>query len=180
MKTDMGPLGVFDFLTKDELSEALNSSVGHRIDHAIREWYRGIDSARFPRMIATASAVGALNLGVGPGEGMCGPAQGDVWMVRRMIVKASVLTDPATYVAFRGTSPSDPNAYSAFNILDAFTAKGGGLPVNMGFYPSTKSVLLQPGEQIYAQVLTPTVGVTYLLEGEAIRVPAEMKGKVLS
>jgi hypothetical protein len=180
MKTDLGPLGIFDFLTKDELEESLNTGIGHKLDIAIRDWYRGVDSARFPRMLATATTVGALDLGVGPGEGTCGPSQGDVWMVRRVIVKASQLTDPATYVLYRGTSPSDPSAYSSFNVLDAFTAKGGGLPVNVGYYPSTKSVLLQPGEQIYTQILTPTVGVTYLLEGEAIRVPAEMKGKVLS
>lgn len=42
-----------------------------------------------------------------------------------------------------------------------------------------KACLLQPGEQVYAQVYNTTVGNTYLLTGEAIRVPAEMKGKVL-
>jgi hypothetical protein len=54
-----------------------------------------------------------------------------------------------------------------------------GQQVGVGIYPATKSVFLQPGEQIYAQVFNSIAGNTYLLSGEAIRVPAEMKGKVL-
>lgn len=180
MKTDLGPLGVFDFLTKDEVTEVFNSSVGHKVDTAIRDWYRGIDSARFPRIINQATGAGPISLNVGPQEGVCGPEQGDVWVVRRVIVKSSVLTDPATWLLFRGTAPTDPNAYDTTHLLDAFTAKGGGLPVNTGFYPSNRTILLQPGEQIYAQVLTATNGNVYMMEGEAIRVPAEMKAKVLS
>lgn len=180
MKTDLGPLGVLDFLTKEEITEALESGVGHRIDTAIREWYRGIDSARFPRIFATATGTAPLNLNIQPSEGICGPEQGDVWLLTRVIVKSSLATDVATYVLFRGSSPTDPAAYSTLNLLDAFNPNGAGKAVNTGYYPSRRSVLLQPGEQIYAQVLTPTSGITYVMEGEAIRVPAEMKGKVLS
>jgi hypothetical protein len=71
------------------------------------------------------------------------------------------------------------NAYGMVNMLDAFTAAGAGLPVGVGFYPGTKSIYLQPGQQIYAQVLGATVNNIYQLDGEAIRVPAEMKGKIL-
>jgi hypothetical protein len=55
-----------------------------------------------------------------------------------------------------------------------------GLNVNIAFYPSSKSVTLQPGEQLYALVFGATVGNSYTVDGEAIRVPAEMKGKILS
>lgn len=54
-----------------------------------------------------------------------------------------------------------------------------GIGVNVGFYPSTKAIFLYPGEQIYAQVSGATIGNQYMLDGEAIRVPAEMRGKIL-
>ena len=54
-----------------------------------------------------------------------------------------------------------------------------GQLVNIAYNASNKAVLLQPGEQIYAQVFGTTAGNTYTLTGEAIRVPAEMKGKLL-
>lgn len=181
LKTDLGPLGIFDFLTRDELTEELNTGIGHKLDNAIMEWYRGVDSARFPRIIATATTTNPLPLNTQPNEGITGPSQGDVWLLTRVIVKSSLLTDTATYVVFRGTAPTDPNAYNTLNLLEAFSSSPTlGNPVNQGYYPSRRSVLLQPGEQIYAQVLVPTVGNTYVLEGEAIRVPAEMKGKVLT
>lgn len=54
-----------------------------------------------------------------------------------------------------------------------------GQYVNAGFYPSTKSIFCQPGEQIYAQIQGATIGNQYVIDGEAIRCPAEMKGKLL-
>lgn len=55
-----------------------------------------------------------------------------------------------------------------------------GQQQGIAYQIGNKACLLQPGEQIYAQVYNTTVGNTYLLTGEAIRVPAEMKGKVLT
>jgi hypothetical protein len=54
-----------------------------------------------------------------------------------------------------------------------------GQLVGVGYYPSTKAIYLQPGEQIYAQIFGTTTGNTYTMNGEAIRCPAEMKGKLL-
>jgi hypothetical protein len=54
-----------------------------------------------------------------------------------------------------------------------------GQQVGIAYNPGNKAVLLHPGEQLYAQVYNTNAGNTYLLSGEAIRVPAEMKGKVL-
>jgi hypothetical protein len=61
----------------------------------------------------------------------------------------------------------------------ATTAFTVGQQVGIAYNPGTKYPLLQAGEQLYAQVLNSIVGNTYLLTGEAIRCPAEMKGKIL-
>lgn len=42
-KHDMGPLGVIDTLTDKELKETL----GHHLDHAVRDWLRGLDYMQF-------------------------------------------------------------------------------------------------------------------------------------
>jgi hypothetical protein len=42
-KQDMGPLGIVDLLTNKELSETM----GHHFDHAVRDWYRGLDFLQF-------------------------------------------------------------------------------------------------------------------------------------
>jgi hypothetical protein len=168
-------LAPIDILTREEMEEIQSAG----LDAAIRERYRGIDTARFPKATTRATAT-SVNLFSDSNEAPSGPEQGDVWMIRRVVVKSSVLTDTAKYVLFRGSAPSDvSNAYGIGNLLDAFVAAGAGSPVNVGFYPSNKAVLLQPGEQIYALVTGATVGNQYQLDGEAIRCPAEMKGKLL-
>jgi hypothetical protein len=113
------------------------------------------------------------------GDPAIGPESGDLWMVRRIIVKSFTLADAAKYILFRGTTPSDLTQYTGKQLLEGFVASAGGQPVGVGFYPGTKAIFLQPNEQIYALITSATVGNQYLLEGEAIRVPAEMKGKVL-
>jgi hypothetical protein len=113
------------------------------------------------------------------GDPPIGPESGDLWMVRRVNVKSFTLADAAKYILFRGTTPSDLTQYTGKQLLEGFAASAGGQQVGVGFYPGTKSIFLQPNEQIYALITAATVGNQYLLEGEAIRVPAEMKGKIL-
>jgi hypothetical protein len=172
LHTNLAPI---DILTREELEQSLSSS----LDAAMRERVRGLELARFPLFPITATGA-TQNLFSGNDATPWGPEQGDIWMVRRVIVKSSVITDTAKYLLFRGSTPSDvSNAYTTRWLLEA--SVGGATPgfsVNTGFYPGTKAVFLQPGEQIYAQVLTATVGNQYTLDGEAIRVPAEMKGKL--
>jgi hypothetical protein len=170
-------LAPIDVLTCVELEQSLNKE----FDTAVRQRFLGMELQRFPRTITEAASSGNLNIGaIGNNMAPIGPEQGDIWSVRRVIVKSSVRTDSATYFLFRGSAPSDAqNAYGIVNLLDQFTAAGVGLPVSVGFYPGNKSLYLQPGEQIYAMVLGVTAGVTYMLDGEAIRCPAEMKGKIL-
>jgi hypothetical protein len=164
-----------DVLTRDELAHEMTT----HMDAFLRERYRGLEIQRFPRIMVTATAA-TQALTASNDETPIGPEQGDVWMVRRVIVKGFALADAAKYILFRGSTPSDiTNGYTGFTLLEGFAASAAGQSVGIGYYPGTKSVFLQPGEQIYAQVLSATIGNQYILEGEAIRVPAEMKGKVL-
>lgn len=168
-------LAPIDILTREEMDEALHKG----LDGALRERYRGLDLMRIPFVPITAAAA-TVQLYTSNDSTPWGPEQGDIWMLRRVVVKSSVLTDAAKYVIYRGSTPSDvANAYTSRFLLEAFNAAGAGQPVNMGYYFSTKSVYLQPGEQIYAQVFGGTIGNQYMMDAEAIRCPAEMKGKVL-
>jgi len=55
-----------------------------------------------------------------------------------------------------------------------------GANVGVAYNAASKSLLLQPGENIYGLIYNTTAGNVYLMSGEAIRVPAEMKGKLLA
>jgi hypothetical protein len=167
-----------DVLTRIELETTLHQE----FQAAERQRYLGLDAVRFPVVVTTALAATVFIASGGTMDPPVGPAEGDVWMVRRVIVKSSVLTDVAKFVLYRGSTPSDTaNAFGPKNLLDA--GVGGatpGLTVNVCYYPANKALFVYPGEQIYAQVLGGTIGNQYYLDGEAIRVPAEMKGKVLA
>lgn len=168
-------LAPIDVLTREELEAELHKG----FDALVRDRYRGLEIQRFPKVFVTAAAT-TVQLFAGNDATPVGPEQGDVWHVRRVIVKSNVLTDTAKWVLYRGSTPSDvSNAYTTQFVLEAFASGGAGLPVNQGYYFTTKTVFLQPGEQLYAQIFTATVGNQYYLDGEAVRVPAEMKGKIL-
>jgi hypothetical protein len=170
-------LAPIDLLTRLEMEEVLHKE----FDAAIRERYRGIEIQRIPFFPITAGAT-TVQLFTSNDQTPWGPEQGDVWLLRRLIVKSSVLTDTAKYQTYRGSTPSDlANAYSFRNLLDAYV--GGATPgqnVNVGIYMTSQTVWLNPGEQVYAQVTSATVNNQYVLEGEAIRCPAEMKGKLVT
>jgi hypothetical protein len=173
LHTNLAPI---DLLTREELEQELDKNV----DRALRERARGLEIVRIPFVPITAVAA-TTNLFTSNDATPWGPEQGDVWMPRRVIVKSSVFTDAAKYLVFRGSTPSDvSNSYTGRFLLDAFV--GGVTPgqnVNVAEYFSTKSVFLMPGEQLYAQILGATIGNQYMMDAEAIRVPAEMKGKIL-
>lgn len=253
-------LAPIDVLTREELEESLHDN----FEAAIRSRVRGLDIARIPVQPVTALSATVNLSGQNPGSGggsdlVFGPNEGDVWMLRRAIVKSSVFTDAAKYILFRGSTPSDVQfAYTFRFLLDGiqppvidttmtlpavpasgvavqnttnvpqtvvvtgFTATqtfvngvlvgagngtftvpaygsisvtytvagtwtwtpigasiGAGQNVNVGFFPANKSTFINSGEMLYAQVLGATPGNQYLLEAEAIRCPAEMKGKLL-
>jgi hypothetical protein len=169
-------LAPIDVLTREELEQSLD----RQMDAWQREKVRGLDIMRIPFVPITATAA-TIQLFTTNDSTPWGPEQGDIWHLRRVIVKSNVLTDIAKYVLFRGSTPSDvANAYSTRFLLDAII--GGATPgqnVNVGYFLSTKSVFLLSGEQVYSEIFGATVGNQYYLEGEAVRVPAEMKGKIL-
>lgn len=168
-------LAPIDVLTREELSTELNN----RLDAFTREFYRGLEIQEFPRLIVTATAT-TQPMFTGNDMTPIGPEQGDLWMVRRVIVKGFTLTDTAKYILFQGSTPSDlGSGYTGQYLLEGFAAAGAGQSVGVGYYPGTKAIFLQPGRQIYAQILGATVGNQYIMEGTAIRIPAELKGKVL-
>lgn len=168
-------LAMIDVLTREELSQELN----HVMDEAMRTRYLGMEIQRNPFVPILAGAT-TIQLFSGNDATPWGPEQGDVWRVFRIIVKSSVLADTAKYTVYRGSTPSDvANAYTWRFLLDAYI--GGATPgqnVNVGEY-STRLCYLQPGEQLYAQITGATVGNQYALDFEAVRAPAEMKGKLL-
>lgn len=173
LHTNLAPI---DLLTREELEQVNQKG----LDNAMREKVRGLDIMRIPVVPITATGA-TLSLFTTNDATPWGPEQGDIWMLRRVVVKSSVITDVAKYVIYRGHTPSDvANAYTFRYQLEVFI--GGATPgqnVGVGEYFTSKTVWLQPGEQIYAQVLGATPGNQYLMDGEALRVPAEMKGKLI-
>jgi hypothetical protein len=171
-------LAAIDVLTRVELEEVMS----HQFEQAERTRLRGVDIARLPPVTALGNG-GTVNLAsIGSSDSYCGPEQGDVWMLRRVIVSSSAFSsDTARYVLFRGATPSDiANAYTNRQLLDGIAFSTVlGQQVGIAYQCATKACFIQPGEQIYAQVFNSTAGNTYILNGEAIRVPAEMKGKLL-
>lgn len=168
-------LAPIDVLTRVEMEELL---VEHT-ERDMRSRFRGLDILRFPLIIATATAT-TVNLGAS-GNDMtpCGPSEGDIWMLRHTVVTSNLFaTDTAKYILFRGSTPSDiNNAYTARFLLESQVL--GGQTQSIGFNPGGSVCFIQPGEQIYAQVLGATIGNIYTLSGEAVRAPAEMKGKLI-
>lgn len=111
-------LAPIDVLTRDEIEQTLHKEM----DAAIREKYRGLEIQRIP-LVPIAATGTTVQLFTGNDQTPWGPEQGDIWMPRRVIVKSSLLTDNAKYVAYRGSSPSDvANAYLSRYLLDGFIA----------------------------------------------------------
>jgi hypothetical protein len=248
-------LAPIDILTRLELEEALTTQV----DLAERATLRGLTLVRFPLVSANGNG-GTLNLGATSESNdmtPVGPEQGDVWLLRRVIVASSSTIDTARYLLYRG---SDANVFDNRHLLDGqtvavapngpavsnpavpgsgvvqsnyfnqpvtVTVAGGtvtainvngnptgltsgtvvvpaggnisltysvaptwswgatifsqaGQYVNINYFCASKSLWLNPGDQIYAQVINSVTGNNYCMSGEALRVPAEMKGKLIA
>src|SRR5271165_2112115 len=103
-------LAPIDLLTREELEQALDKNV----DRELREKVRGLDIMRFPSIFVAAAGASQNISAVGNDQSPCGPGAGDIWMLRRVIVKSNVFTDTAKYILFRGSTPSDvANAYTS-------------------------------------------------------------------
>src|SRR5438309_10178227 len=125
-------LAPIDLLTRVELEQELNKG----LDAQVREWYRGVEFQRFPSLYVTATAA-TVRMFAPNDMTPCGPEQGDVWCVRRVIVQGFALTDTARYLLFRGSTPSDPaNGYPGRDLLERFAAARVGLSVGVSFHAS--------------------------------------------
>jgi len=160
--------GSLDLLTAGELGKALHQHMGDdAMGRRIREWYRGVKITKLP-VISTAATATSLTL-YDPGV-PCGPEQGFIWQVRRVLVHSSLgHTDTALVALYAGSDASaGPNA-----LLDDL-----GVTLNKAYYPANKAAWLFGGEQIYAVITGATVGAVYTLNGIAIEVPWEMQAKL--
>jgi hypothetical protein len=172
-------LAPIDILTREELEATQQKGM----DAMLRDRFRGMDFIKIPAQFAQGNG-GAVQLNTGGmTDPYCGPESGDFWMlVRAVVVSSAYSTDAAKYVLFRGGTPSDSaNSLSSRYLLDGQAYSGGTLGQNQGiaYAPGQKKIYFEPGDQLYAQVFATTIGNTYILTGEAVRVPAEMKGKIL-
>lgn len=168
-------LAPIDVLTRTELEETLHKNM----DAMLRQQYRGVDFIKIPVQFGAGNGSGIQLNVAGQSDPYCGPEQGDFWMLIRLnVVSSAFLTDTAKYVVFRGGTPSDTVDSTQMRYL-LTTGVAGGQTQGIPYEPGQKKVYLEPGEQLYAQVFNTTIGNTYMMVGEAIRVPAEMKGKLL-
>jgi hypothetical protein len=116
-------LAEIDVLTRSELGQELNGSM----DRAMRERYIGLELQRIPEVTVTATAT-TVNCFAGNDATPWGPEQGDVWMLRRVVVKSSSFTDNAQYILFRGSTPSDiANGYTPRQLLDGLVKPVAGV-----------------------------------------------------
>jgi hypothetical protein len=163
-------LGPLDIATPDDINEVM----GHRFDQYLRDRYRTIKVMRLPQVRFTATGT-TVTLAQNPSAGPpCGPEQGFMWGLRRVIVASNIPADTGKFTLYSG---SDPTVLDASHLLEGFGASGQ--PVNQGYYPSSDAVWLWPGEQIYATLTGATIGNQYVLSGVAIEAAAEMVAKII-
>jgi len=115
-------LAPIDVLTRLELEDVMTK----QFSSVTREQLRGIDSARLPPITAQGTG-GTIQLGsTGSSDGVAGPEQGDVWLLRRAnVVGSDFTTDMGRYILFRGSTPSDVNGgYTNRQLLDGMTSYG--------------------------------------------------------
>ncbi len=148
-KQDMGPLGSVDLLTKSELDD----SMGHHFDHAIRDWYRGLDYIGYA--------------GVGNGTGtLTLPAseQGYAWSFKLITAQLSAAGVLSVY-------PSDNINVAPIGVT---TAIANGVNFDAALSWSGNQVVLKDGRNI-----TLYSGVTILnYRVLVLQVPTEMQGKL--
>jgi hypothetical protein len=147
-------LGPIDILTRVELEEGLHKEFGV----ALRDRYRGVETARIPPIMAVSTG-GTLNLGIeGLSDGDAGPEQGDIWMLRRANVTSSAFaTDQARYVLFRGSTPSDTaNAFTNRFLLDgqSFQAASTFTTFTQPAVPASTVAAQNQSNQVYQVVVT--------------------------
>lgn len=169
-------LGELDILTHGELKDAM----GHHFDMFLRDRWRTIKLMKLPQLRATATGA-TLNLSQSQGYAdsngtPCGPEQGFIWMLRRVIVASNTPADAAKYTLYSG---SDVTLFDSAHLLEGFATGSAGQGVGVGYYPGAEAAWLFGAEQVYAQLTGTTAGNQYVLSGIAIEVAAERLGALI-
>ena len=143
---------------------------------AERDRYRGVKWMRIPALQGNVTAAG-INLGenVGGAEGFqdrVAPDEGYAWSIRRVIVAGLAA----------GATPDVVNLYRSSS------GQQGGLlwqfnGNNFGYTFGKGQMTLMPGDSmtlVSVGAVTAAVGTLITVSGEAVNVPAEMLGKLLT
>jgi hypothetical protein len=163
-------LNQIDVATADDINKVMS----HRFDQLLRDRYRTIKIMKLPqiRFIATGTTV---TLAQSPNAGPpCGPEQGFMWGLRRVMVASNSLSDTGKFVLYAG---SDVTLQDSAHLLEGFGASGQA--VNQGYYPASDAAWIWPGEQIFAAITGATIGNQYVLSGVAIEAAAEQVAKII-
>lgn len=172
MKQDIRS-GQLETVTPGELSAQLHSHLGDQFSRLLRQRYEGVKPFKLPpvRLQATTTSLTLTNP---TGEVQPGPQAGFFWIVFRVNVNSSSLTDAAKWALYSG---SDVSANQQFLIDNNGAA---GFNVNSAYYPGNRGLWVWPDEFLWAQVSSATVNNNYNLGGVAVEVPIEMAGKLFS
>lgn len=169
MKQNIGPYEI-DVATRQEASADMVAALGHHMDAATRELYRGVKALKLPTISGTATgATFTLPSSGGSEPVQCGPQSGYFWRIQRVVVASSGV-DVGAVSLFAG---SDPNNASSQFLVD------NSLKVGTAYYPGNRGLYLWPGEVLYVTFASVATN-TYRLMGLAVEVPAEMQAKLVA
>ena len=149
MKQDLGPLGQIDMLTNKELHDSL----GHHFDHAIRDWYRGLD------FLGAAGAGNGTNVITLPG-----PDQGYTWSYKLITAQLAAAGTLSAY-------PSDNTNVAPIGVNVAL-ANNGNFESILSW--SGNQVVLKDGRNITLMSAVTIVNWRIMV----LQVPTEMQGKL--
>ena len=169
VKLDVG--ATIDFLNKEELDDAL-TDYQKNAEAAEYEKLKGIKYFRLPRLYATPAS-GTVVLGEAwsgqlyTGQ-IVGPNQGYIWAIRRLACNG----------LGTGSSPDELNIYRAGKHTDPVWQLNGN---NFAYTFGRGELILLPGENLIAASVGSMTGTSQVtLTGDAIEVPAELIGKLVS
>lgn len=169
MKQNIGSYQI-DVATRQEASQDMVAALGHHMDAATREHYRGVKALKLPTITGTATgATFSLPSSGGSEPVQCGPQSGYFWRVQRITI-ASSGADVGAASLFAG---SDPGNLSNQFLID------NTLKVGQAYYPGNRGLYLWPGEVLYVSFASVATN-TYRLMGLAVEVPAEMQAKLMT
>lgn len=164
----------YDFLTPDDMNQALSNFHGSVVDAVVREELRGIKAVRFKAAVYD-SAANSFTLDAG------GPRPGFMWAIMSMFLSADQTTINSAFafltsdVSSMGIPGGQMNAATAADCIGilTITQRTNQLTFSKG------QCMAFPGQHIGVVGSGNASGANIVLHGFAIEVPAEMVGKLL-